>query len=386
MPQLTYILTHPMSARLLVDGQLAYFRQQGFEVAVICGPGHDLDTVASREGVEVRPVAMAREIDPLQDAVSLVRLAAALRDLRPDIVNAGTPKAGLLGMMAATLARVPVRVYTLHGLRLETTAGMRRRVLGATERAASGLAHRVVCVSESLRLVYVGLGLASAKKAIVLGAGSANGVDPDRFEPTSGRRDEAEALRARLGMPSGVPVVGFVGRFTRDKGVADLVVAFDQVLERWPEARLLLVGDFEPGDPLPPEVARRIEADPRIVRPGFVEDTSPFFPLMDVLALPSYREGFPISALEASAAGIPVVGFRSTGIVDAVEDGVTGTLVPKGDIDALAAAFATYLDRPELRSAHGHAGRDRVLRAYRRETVWEAWHDEYRRLLRRGPG
>jgi glycosyltransferase involved in cell wall biosynthesis len=385
-PVLAYLVTHPMTARLLLEGQLRSLGEAGFEPVLISSPGPDLEGVAEREGARVETLAMAREIAPLRDAVALARLVRRLRRLGPAIVNAGTPKAGLLGMLAARLAQVPVRVYTLRGLRLETARGARRRLLAAAERLACASAHRVVCVSDSLRRRAVELGLVAEAKTAVLGAGSSNGVDVERFARAARDRERTAALRAELGLPAGAPVVGFVGRFTRDKGIVELAEAFERVARELPAARLVLVGDFEAGDPVPAALAARLRRDPRIVLAGFVRDTAPYYPLMDVLAFPSHREGFPNAPLEAAAAGLPAVGFRVTGTVDAVVDGETGRIVAPGDAGALGAALLDYLRDRDLRDRHGRAARERVERSFRREVVWRAWTEEYRRLLAAAAG
>ncbi len=286
-------------------------------------------------------------------------------------------------MIAARLAGVPVRIYTLRGLRLETATGTARRVLTMTEKVACGCAHHVVCVSDSLRSRAIDLGLVPESKALVLGSGSSNGVDADRFRPRQ-PHEQAE-IRAELGIPDRAPVVGFVGRFTRDKGIADLADAFfGKVVERFPDARLLLIGDFEEGDPVAPEVRQRLEDDRRVVRPGFVSDTAPYYGAMDVLAFPSYREGFPNAPLEAASSAVPVAGYAATGTVDAVVTGRTGTLVPIRDRQGLANALLSYLDDPALRRAHGGNGRERVEGEFRREIVWQNWIDFYRGAHGRG--
>lgn len=378
-PRLLYVVTHGMSALHLLKGQLAWMREAGFEVAVAASPGPDLQAVAEREGVTVFPIPMRREIHPLADLRSLAALTRLVRRWRPRVVNAGTPKAGLLGMLAARLAGTPVRVYTLRGLRLETASGRTRALLALTERVASACAHSVVSVSESLRGAYCALGLAAEAKVVTLGAGSSNGVDVARF--TARPPGQARRLRASLGLAEATPVVGFVGRFTRDKGIGELLEAFEIVSAEVPGARLLLVGDFEAGDPVPGPVARRLCAHPGVVRCGFVPDTADYYGAMDVLAFPSLREGFPNVPLEAAAAGLPVVAVRATGTVDAVVHGETGVLVDAGDTAALADALARYLRDPALRRRHGAAGRARVLECFAPERVWSGLRDHYRGLL-----
>lgn len=380
--RLVHITTVPVSLWSFLTGQIDYMRAAGFDVQAISSPGDYLTRFANREQVVVHAVQMPRRITPFRDAVSVFRLVRLLRRIRPDIVHAGTPKGGLLGVVAATLARVPVRVYQMHGLPMMTASGHRRWLLRWSERVSCGLAHRVVCVSHSIREVAIAEALCPAEKITVLLGGSCNGVDAtERFDPSRFSSSTRSDVRDAYGIPGTALVVGFVGRIVRDKGVVELAEAWQGVREMIPEVRLLMVGPSEVQDALPPHVEHLLRTDPRVHIVGHVDDVPALYAAMDLVVLPTYREGFPNVPLEAAAMGLPVVATRVPGCTDAVQDDITGRLVPPRDSTALADAIMTYLRDPALRRAHGEAGRKRVLREFRQEAIWEALHQEYIHLL-----
>jgi glycosyltransferase involved in cell wall biosynthesis len=368
-----------------LQGQPEYFQNSGFDVTVLCPekrPGEW--EVARPEGVRVLEVSMEREISPVRDIRSLWRLFGILRTLRPTVTNVGTPKAGLLGGFAAWLTGVPCRFYTLHGLRFETATGWRRELLMFTERLACRFAHRVVCVSHSVRRKALAHGLVDREKALVFGAGSCNGVDISRFAPTPERIRRAAELRCQFRIPADTPVALFVGRLTRDKGICELLQAFLQIENRIPGLRLLLVGSFEDGDPLPKDVRERLEAHQRVILVGPVNDPAPYYALADVLILPSHREGLPTVILEGHAAGKPVIGASATGIVDLLVDRETGLLFPVGDAPALAEAISRIIEDKALAGKIAFAGQEQVKRKFRQELIWSALLREYLKVLQSG--
>jgi glycosyltransferase involved in cell wall biosynthesis len=322
---------------------------------------------------------MRRGIAPLADLVSLLRLWRLLGKLKPDLVEFSTPKAGLLGSLAARLHGVPRCIYMLRGLRLETATGINRRILLAAERLASACAQVVLCNSESLRAEALALGLAPAAKLHLLGDGSSNGVDIERFSP--GPSD----IRERLGLPSNAPVVGFVGRLTRDKGLPELIEAFDAIVKAEPEAHLLLVGWYDAGeDALSDDLRARIEGHPHIHLTGFVDSAAPYYRAMDLMVLPTWREGFPNAVLEAAATGIPVVTTMSTGSRDSVVPEVTGLLIPPGYPEAICEAVVKLIRDPERRRRMGEAARAWVLEHYVDERVLGLTTAYYKSLLEPG--
>jgi glycosyltransferase involved in cell wall biosynthesis len=377
---LVHITTVPISLAIHLSGQLEYIRRRGFVIHVITSPGAELDTFAARERVPVHAIPMARAITPAKDLVALWKLWRTLRRIRPDIVHSHTPKGGLLGMMAAALARTPVRVYHIRGLPFVTATGFRRWLLRLSELTSCSLAHRVLAVSHSMQAMAVEEGLCPAQKVKVILGGSGNGVDSDgRFRPPD--EDARKAARARLQFPANAIVVGFVGRVSREKGIRELAEAWQRLRELEPRARLLLVGWIEANDAESSEAVKSLRADPRVNFTGPVPDTVPFYAAMDVVALPTYREGFPNAALEAAAMALPIVATSVPGCVDAVQDGVTGILVPAQDAEGLERALRNYLSDPALRVKHGEAGRRRVATEFRREAIWDGILLEYIDLL-----
>lgn len=383
-PETSLIRVVEMSAvaETVANFQLGHIRQMvanGFQVTVISSPGTALQRVADSTGATAIPVPIAREIEPPADLIALWRLIGVFRRIRPHIVNAGTPKAGLLGMLAARLSGVPVRIYTLRGLRLETCRGAKRKLLAAAERLASACATRVVTVSPSLAAAYCHEGLCRPEK-LYTRILSSHGVDATEFSP---RRNTEETLRLRrkLGISPANRVVGFVGRLTRDKGIAELLSAWQRIAAEEPEARLLLVGDYENGDPVTADVRAALSNSQNVVHAGAVAKTAPYYNLMDVLAFPSHREGLPNAPLEAAACEVPTVGFAATGTVDAILTGVTGTIVPLGDSVLLADRILDYLRQPELQQRHGVAARERILSDFRPERIHTAYANLYHELL-----
>jgi len=361
---------------LVLRGRLRALRHAGFEVIILSSPGENLTRLALEEGVTACPVAMRRHISPIQDLISLISVCKILRRFRPIITDFSTPKAGLLGNLAAWGMRVPRRIYTLRGLKLEGLQGTKQRLMLWSERIAARCAHEVVCNSESLRSAATALSIAPANKLRLFGDGSSNGVDTVRFSPGTTN------VREGWGIPDDDLVLGFVVRLTEDKGIPELLVAFEKILQAEPRARLLLVGWFDRAeDALDLRWRVHIARHPRICHTGFKPETAPYYRAMDVLVLPTHREGFPNVALEAAACGLPVITTECTGARDALVHEVTGLLIPIGSPDAIARAALELLKDQGKRLQFGLAGRAWVLERYTRERVLGMAVAFYRELL-----
>lgn len=379
---LCHITTVPQTLGFL-RGNINYMKDRGFEIGAISSPGERLNAFGEAEHIPVHSVALSRRITPLNDLKAVYKMCKLFSRIHPTIVHSHTPKGGLLGMISAWINRTPIRIYHIRGLPYMSATGRKHTLLMTTERIACRLAHRVFCVSHSIRQVAIADGICPPDKIVVFAGGSGNGVDSTRrFNPSRFRPEEVIAKRAELGVAIDETVIGFVGRMVSEKGVGELAGAWRLLREQYPLTRLVLVGAVEIEDPVSPESLQILEDDERVILTGRLANIEEIYPIFDILVLPTYREGFPNVILEAAAMELPVVATHIPGCVDAVQDGVTGMLVPPRNIEVLASAIRKYLDDPDLRRRHGLAGRERVLRDFRQEAIWEAMYQEYCRLLK----
>lgn len=374
-PLIVVGITHPQTC-VVIASRYRALREAGFRVVLVASPGPMLDQLAAEEGLERIAVPMRRGIAPVHDFFSLIRLWRVLRRLRPEITEFSTPKAGLLGSIASFFSGVPMRVYLLRGLRLETISGIQRRILAAAEKLAALCSHFVLCNSKSLLVEALALNLSPQRKLKLVGNGSSHGVNFTHFAPGP------NTLRQQLEIPDHAPVVGFVGRLTRDKGLPELIEAFDNLLKAVPRARLLLVGWFDRSeDALGEKLQAYIRSHPNILCTGFVKDTAPWYRAMDMMVLPTWREGFPNAVLEAAASEVPVITTLATGARDAVVPEVTGLLIPPGHPEAIYEAILNLLRDEPRRRAMGVAARRWVIENFSEEHVLRLTVSYYRNLL-----
>lgn len=357
-------------------------RGAGYRTAMTCSDG-DLAGELRREGFKLHVLPFHRGLSLRGLIVTVARLLRLYRRVRPDVVHAHTSVAGLSALIAATLARVPVKVFTIHGFRWETQRGIGRWLVLLANRLTCRLADRVFVVSRSNLERALEKRICRSGKAMVLGHGSISGVDAEgEFDPSSFPEERREEVRSCLRIPTDAQVVGFVGRIVADKGVHELESAWRRVRADFPAAYLVLAGRIETGNPVTPEVLDALRSDERVRFAGFRRDVASLLSILDVLVLPSYREGFPVVPLEAAAMKVPVIGTRIRGTLDAVVDGYTGILVKPRDAAALAGALRKLLGDPDLRRKLGDSARARALLQFRPSTLAADLVAEYESLLR----
>ena len=379
------ISTVPISLNVFCKGLLEELSND-YEIVAVSSPGTDLEEVEVREKVRTIAVPMRRHISPLHDLISLWQLFWLFRREKPDMVHSITPKAGLLSMLAAKLAGVPIRLHTFTGLIWPTARGLKRKILVATD--------KLLCACAT-HLNPEGQGVAhdlqahiTHKPLTVLGHGNVRGIDFDYYTSTPDIERAADQYRADLGIPSDAFVFLFVGRIVRDKGIVELLEAFKKLTENYaPKSHtfssisLLLVGDEEEHlDPLPTSTQQLINTLPNVYRLPFQTDVRPFYATAQALVFPSYREGFPNVVLEAGAFALPSIVTDINGSREIITNGDNGLVIPPQNIEALTQAMQTLLHTPHLKSM-GEAAYHNVQQHFSKALVWQQLKDYYQHLL-----
>jgi glycosyltransferase involved in cell wall biosynthesis len=380
-PKLIRITTVPISLDKLLSGQLN-FMQTNFEVVAISSEKEYLERVGLKENVRTFHLEMSRKITPINDLIAVVRLYFFLLREKPAIVHTHTPKAGIVGMLASFLARVPCRLHTIAGLPLLEEKGFRRKVLNFVEKLTYACATKIYPNSFGLKDIILEQKFCNANKIKVIVNGSTNGIDTSFFSQSLIKLEEMQQLKLDLNISEDDFVFVFVGRLVKDKGINELVTAFEDLHKLNSYAKLLLVGDYESDlDPLLPEVLNSIKENPAIIPVGFQYDVRPYFAISDVLVFPSYREGFPNVVMQAGAMGLPSIVSDINGCNEIIENNRNGFVIPVKDSKAVFEKMKLYLYDHSIYTFHKSMARDKIESRYQQSLVWEAILLEYKFLM-----
>ena len=385
MKKLIRITTVPLSLKVLLKGQLRFMASNGFDVKGVSSEGEELREVHENEGIAVEAITMSRKITPFQDLKSLWEMWNFLRKEKPQIVHTHTPKAGIIGMLAARLAGVPHRLHTVAGLPLMEATGTKRKILNFVERLTYSSATRVYPNSKGLYDFILQNNFTQSNKLKIIANGSSNGIDTTFFSPDQVTEIERVTLREKLSIQPDDFVFVFVGRIVSDKGINELIKAFSelQTVENKPTGiKLLLVGGLENDlDPLNPETLAEINQNRDIISVGFQQDVRSFFAIADALVFPSYREGFPNVVMQAGAMGLPSIVSDINGCNEIIIEGENGLIIPPKNVEKLKEKMLTLAKDKNLYTKLKGNSRRMIENRYEQSVVWNALLEEYEGLL-----
>ena len=353
-----------------------------YNVIILSSPGKYLDPLAETEGVKKIAIPMMRPISPIKDLVSLWHLIQAFRKEKPDMVHSMTPKAGLLSMMAAWITRVPVRIHTFTGLVFPTSTGLKRKILMLTDWITCACATHIIPEGEGVKQDLLQHGI-THKELKVLGFGNVRGIDLNHYDRTPDITKQGIAIRKELNIKDDEFTFLFIGRLVGDKGIHELVDAFEGLSSIYPQIHLILVGPEEPElDPLKKETRAKINRIPNIHPVGSQKDVRPWYAAADALVFPSYREGFPNVVIEAGAMGLPSIVTDINGSREIIIEGVNGVIVPSKDTPALQKAMEEFILQPTQTQAMGEKARPMVETRFEQSFVWICLKEYYQTVLK----
>ncbi|WP_024769164.1 glycosyltransferase family 4 protein [Aquimarina macrocephali] len=381
MQKIIRVTTVPISLGKLLQGQLRYMSQH-YDVIGVSGKGGDtLEMISKQEGIRVIPIEMTRKITPVKDLKAVFALYKLFKKEKPDIVHSHTPKAGTVSMLAAKLAGVPHRLHTIAGLPLLEATGAKRTLLNMVEKLTYACATKIYPNSTGLNDIVIKHKFTSPKKLKVIANGSSNGIDISFFDPDLYSDEDKLKLSQRLGIDASDIVIVYVGRVVRDKGINELVSAFKKLSAESTTAKLILVGTFEKDlDPLLPETEEEINTNSNIIMVGWQNDVRPYFAISDILAFPSYREGFPNVVMQAASMGLASVVTDINGCNEIITDGINGKIIPVKDAELLFKHLKILVEDKAQRDTLAANARESITSRYERKVVWEALLEEYRAL------
>jgi len=378
MKKLIIITTVPMSLATLVKGQAKYLSSY-FDVKLVTSFSEKNQEISKDEGVELKSIDMTRQITIIKDLKALIELYKYFKNQKPDIVYTFTPKAGLLGMMASFLSRVPVRIHNIVGMPLMEATGKKFILLKFIERLTYFFSTNLFCNSFGLKK-FINENL-TKKDVKVIAQGSINGVDTEFFKNTK-TLDEKELIRDKFKIDKKDFVITFVGRIVKDKGINELIEAFVNLSKKYNNLKLLLVGDYEEHlNPIKNENKILIDSLDSIITVGFQNDIRDFLSITDLFVLPSYREGLPNSLIEAGSFGIPLLATNINGCNEIIDDGITGILVEKKSAKKLEEAIDKLLEDKEFYNSIKLKVRDRIIEKYEQKYFWNELKNEIKKSI-----
>lgn len=388
MSKLLRIATVPVSLHILLKGQFTYMQQNGFEVFLASSEGKEIELIEKETGIKVNTLPLKRNISILNDLKALWATYILIRNIKPDIVHTLTPKAGLIGMVASCLARVPIRIHTFTGLIFPSKKGIFQKLLIKMDQLLCLCATHINPEGQGVKNDLISYKITS-KPLNIIANGNVNGIDISHFNKNQFSNEAIQTLKQQFNIQPNDFVFCFIGRLVGDKGINELVTAFQNLSIKTPlslgdglRVRLLLVGTEEPElDPLLPETQKIIKENPHIIIAGWQDDVRLYLAISDVFVFPSYREGMPNVVLQAGAMGLPQIVTDINGSNEIIIHKKNGLIIPKKNTDALQSAMLELIKNPDLKTKLAQNARKMIVERFDQKMVWEALLHEYQQIL-----
>lgn len=380
--KLLRITTETYSLRILLKGQLRYMSENGMDVYMSSTPDKHVADMEESQNARFYPLHLSRELTPYKDLIALYHTIRLIRKIKPQIVHTHSPKAGIIGMLAAYICNVPLKMHTVAGLPLMEVTGPKRKLLNFVESLTYWCADWVLPNSQELKQFILDNNLSPDKsKVIVLGNGSSNGIDLEYFSVNSSLQAESRDFREQHGIGAHDVVLSFMGRLANYKGVNELVKAFQILQQRHNNLKLILIGAPEDLNPLEEVTDSEIVNNQSIIAVGHQNDVRKFLVASDIFVFPSYREGFPQALLQASAMGIPCIATNINGCNEMIEDGKTGILIQPKSTEAIVEACEKLIENRQASERMGMLAQQFVLKNFEQQQLWKAIHTFYNSKL-----
>jgi glycosyltransferase involved in cell wall biosynthesis len=382
MAKLIRVTTVPLALKTLLRGQMQFMNQEGFDVIMVSADSEDRNAVVDYEKCPHVIVSMTRAITPIKDFKSLIQLIRLFKKEKPDIVHSHTPKAGLLAMLAAKYTKVPVRIHTIAGLRFMTAKGVSKQIMIAMEKLTCWAAQHVWPNSFSMQDYVLKKKLCKPAKLEVIGNGSSNGIDLTRFNASALKPEKIEGIKKKINYDASLFYFLFVGRLVKDKGIEELIRAFENIYSVNKNTRLVLVGNLESElDPINIRELNILQSHDGIISVGWDSNVEYYFNLCNLFVFPSHREGFPNVLLQAGAMNCPVVCSNIPGNIDIVQHEQTGLLFKVNDQKELETAMLTGMNNDEKREQYRKTLFEKVSNQFSQIFVHRKIAEKYRQYL-----
>jgi glycosyltransferase involved in cell wall biosynthesis len=357
--------------------QIKFFNDNGNIIFIACTNDDNLIKYSKKWNFTPFKLNISRKISPLHDLFSIIKLYKFIRDNKIDTVIGHTPKGAFIAIVSSFFAKAKIRIYFRHGLMFETSKGLKKIILILVEKITSQLSTKVICVSKSVLDRSIKLKLSNPDKLLLINNGTCNGIDAKNLYNRILINNLSKLdLCEKYNISKDTKIIGYIGRLAKDKGMNELILAWENIHKNSLNAKLMLCGPIDDRDPINKNLLRKIQSNNSIIYVGEVDNPTLYYSIFYCFILPSYREGFPTVVLEASSMQLPIITTKSTGCIDSIIENETG-IFTKIDPESISEKILFYLNNEQIAKCHGENGRNFVLKNFDQKCIWNSLNKIY---------